>query len=65
MPEVRQVKAAEAGQRHPRMANHEVILGPTAPSTESGTEVEGLSAPFREHRDRVVEGAGITRTQFE
>jgi hypothetical protein len=46
-------------------SNDEIILDPAAASAEPGIEVEVLAAPFREDCDRVIEGAGVARTQFE
>ena len=63
--EVREVESAEAGERHPRAPNDEVIFRSAAPSAISNVEVEGLAAPLREDGDRIVEGTGILRTQFE
>jgi hypothetical protein len=63
--EVREVKPAEAGQRHPRVPDDEIVFRPAASGAVSNVEVEGLAAPRRERGDRVVEGTGILRTQFE
>jgi hypothetical protein len=42
-----------------------LILGPAASSAVPNVEVEGLTAPFREHGDRIVERTWILRAQFE
>src|SRR5687768_14454579 len=63
--EVREVEPAEAGQRHPGVPDDEIVFRPAASGAISNVEVEGLAAPLREHGDRVVEGTGILRTQFE
>ena len=60
-----EIESAEAGERHSRMPNDEVVLRPAAPCAVSNVEVEGLTAPFREHGHRVVERARILRPQFE
>jgi hypothetical protein len=65
VPEVRQIESTEAGQRHSRMTNDEIIFCLAAPSAVSDIEVEGLAAPFGEHLDRVVEWTWIARTQLE
>src|SRR3989442_814358 len=65
VPEVREVESAEALQRHPCVPDDEVIFRPAAPSAVPNVEVEGLAAPLREQSDRIVEGAGILRAQFE
>ena len=65
VPEVRQVESTEAGQRHSRVTNDEIIFDLATPSAVSNIEVEGLASPFGEHLDRVVEGAGIARTQLK
>jgi hypothetical protein len=64
-PEVREVESAEAGQRHPCVPDDEIILWPAASRAVPNVEVEGLTAPFREHGDRIVEWTRILCAQFE
>ena len=46
VPEVRQVESTEAGERHSRVTNDEIIFYLAAPSAVSNIDVEGLAAPF-------------------
>src|SRR5712692_11680930 len=54
--EVRQIEPAEAGQRHSRVTNDEIIFDLATPSAVSHIEVEGVATPFGEYGDRVIEG---------
>src|SRR5215213_2451028 len=65
VPEVRQFESAEAGQRHPRVPHDEVVFGLTAPRAVAHVEIEGLTAPFGKHGDRIIEGTRILCAQFE
>src|SRR6185503_161217 len=52
--EVGQVEPAGAGQRHPRVADDEILFRPAALGAVANVDVEGLATPVREHGDRVV-----------
>lgn len=65
VPEVRQVESPESGQRHPCMADDEVVLRCARPRAVPDTQIERLAPPFREHDDRVVEGPRIDRAEFK
>ena len=57
--------SAEALEGHPRATDDEIILGLASVCAVPRTDVKGLAAPLREHRDRVIEGAGIGGAQFQ
>jgi hypothetical protein len=65
VPEVRQVEAAEAGQRHARAPHYEIVFGTPAARAVLGADVERLPAPFRKDLNGIVERPRIRRAELQ
>ena len=62
---VSQIEPAETRQGHPGLSYDKVILGTSAPSAKSGTEIKSLATPLSEGLNRVVEWTWVARSQFK
>ena len=65
MPKVRDLKPATLGHRHPRVSQHDVVLGTPTAYPVTRAQIERLSAPLGKDRDTVVEWAGISGSHLE